>query len=134
MDYQALKTLLDSDGSTAAMTSQEAADWCNAEVISVDQDVVSSGQLFAAIANNKSEWDALAATERDFVKDILYIHSGEGVPTSPGSPARTQLVAILGTNTKAEIAGIISEDISRAENAGVLGHVSAGAVEYARTL
>ena len=110
------------------------ADWCNDEVISSDRSTVSSGEIFAACLNNLSEWTALSASDKEVVKDILYIHSGEGVPTAVGSPARTVLVAKLGNATKAELAGVISEMVSRAVAAGIIGEVRTGDVQHARTV
>lgn len=133
MDYAALRTLIETHPTHATETDDALAAWVNEEVVSVDKSTVSSGAIFAAILNNRTEWDALSASDREFVKDILYIHSGEGVPTAAGTPARAQLVAILGSATKAEIAGIISEDVSRAVAVGVIGKVRVGDIAFART-
>jgi len=134
MDYQALNTLIQTHPQWPTVDDATLTTWVNEEAISVDKDTVSSGAIFAAILNNRSEWTALSATDREFVKDILYIHSGEGVPTAAGTPARSQLVAILGTNTKAELASVISSLVSRASAAGIPGTVRQGDIEYARTL
>lgn len=133
MDYAALRTLLETNQDHATLSDADLAAWVNEEVVSVDKETVSSGAIFAAILNNRDEWNALSATDKEFVKDILYIHSGEGVPTAAGTPARAQLIAILGTDTKAEIAGIISEDVSRAVAAGIPGNVREGDIQFART-
>jgi len=134
MDYQALSTLIQTHPQWPTVDDATLTTWVNEEAISVDKDAVSSGAIFAAILNNRSEWAALSASDRELVKDILYIHSGEGVPTAAGTPARAQLVAILGTNTKTELAGIISSLVSRASASGIPGTVRQGDVEYARTL
>jgi len=126
MDYQALNTLIQTHPQWPTVDDATLTRWVNEEAIIVDKDTVSSGAIFAAILNNRSEWTALSASDKEFVKDILYIHSGEGVPTAAGTPARTQLVAILGTNTKAELAGIISSLVSRAAASGIRGTGEAG--------
>ena len=87
MDYAALRTLIETHPQYPTVSDADLVTWVNEEVISVDKDTVSSGTIFAAILNNRAEWTALTATDREFVKDILYIHSGEGVPTAVGSPA-----------------------------------------------
>lgn len=133
MDYAALRTLIETKVDHAATSDEDMLAWVNEEVISVDKDTLSSGTILAAILNNRSEWNTLSATDREFVKDILYIHSGEGVPTAAGSPARTQLIAILGNATKSELAGKISTLVSRAVAAGIPGIIRLGDIEYART-
>jgi hypothetical protein len=133
MDYAALRTLIETNPNHTTLSDADMLAWVNEEVISVDKDTVSSGTIFAAILNNRSEWTALSAADREFVKDILYIHSGEGVPTAVGSPARTQLIAILGNATKAELAATISDTVSRAVAAGIPGQIRLGDIEYART-
>lgn len=133
MDYAALRTLIETKANHATTTDADMLAWVNAEVISVDKDSLPSGTIFAAILNNRSEWNSLSATDREFVKDILYIHSGEGVPTAVGTPARNMLVAILGNATKAELAGKISSKVSRAVAVGIIGQIRQGDIEYART-
>lgn len=133
MDYSALRTLIESNPNHATTSDVDMLAWVKEEVISVDKDTLSSGTIFAAILNHRNEWNALSATDREFVKDILYIHSGEGVPTAAGSPARTQLISILGANTKAELAGAISTLVSRAVAAGIADNIRLGDIEYART-
>ena len=134
MDYAALKALILTNPNHANTSDADMLAWVNAEVISVDKETVSSGAIFAAILSNRAEWNALSATDREFVKDILYIHSGEGVPTKVGSPARTQLIAILGSATKAAIAAKISETVSRAVAVGIANQISMGDIEYVRSL
>lgn len=133
MDYAALRTLIETHPTHGSTSDADMVTWLNEEVISVDKDTVSSGEIFAAILNNRAEWTALSASDREFVKDILYIHSGEGVPTTAGSPARTQLISILGSATKGELASKISSDVSRAVAAGVIGTIKESGVAFART-
>lgn len=133
MDYNALRSLIETNPDHATTSDEDMLIWINEEVVSVDKDSLSSGSIFASVLNNRDEWTALSATDREFVKDILYIHSGEGVPTSAGSPARTQLIAILGANTKSELAGQISSLVSRAVAVGIAGNIRLGDIEYART-
>ena len=56
------------------------------------------------------------------------------MPTKAGSPARTQLIAILGSATKAAIAAKISETVSRAVAVGIANQISMGDIEYVRSL
>ena len=133
MDYAALRTLLETNPNHTTLSDAELLIWVNEEAVSVDKTTLSSGTIFASILNNRDEWTALSAADKEFVKDILYIHSGEGVPTSVGSPARTQLIAILGADTKAELAAAISQTVSRAVAAGIPGEIKEGDIAFART-
>ena len=133
MDYAALKTLIDSDPANAGRTDAEVLSWCNTATVTRDQPTIASGRIFEACLNNVAEWQALTADDRQLVRDILTVYAPEGVPTASGEPARTQLVAILGTNTKQEIAALIPETVSPAVDAG-LGTVNLGDVENARAL
>jgi len=134
MDYQALSALIQTHPQWPAVDDSVLTDWVNEEAITVDSPTIQSGDIFSAVLNNRSEWEALTADQRQIVRDVLVIYSTDGVPTASGSPARTVLIDILGVNTKAEIAALIPKDISRAENAGIIGRVREGDVIYARTL
>ena len=133
MDYAALKTLIDSEPANAGRTDQEVVDWCNTPSVVRDQATIASARIFESCLNNVAEWNALAADDRQLVRDILTVYAPEGVPTEAGTPARTQLVAILGTATKSEIAALIPETVSPAVDAD-LGAVILGDVENARAL
>ena len=134
MDYQALKTLINTHPDPAGTSDADLADWCNEEAISRDRTTVPAAEVFAVILDEYAEWAALSTVEQTVVRDILYLSVNEGVPTEPGNAIRNRLVQILGTATKGKLAGVISEDISRALNAGIIGTVSADHVAYARTV
>ena len=134
MDLNVLKTLLQTHPNYANATDAELMTWANEKVISSDRPTVPAPTIFAAILSNTAEWTPLSDANKQLVRDILYVHSSEGVPTAVGSPARTVLVAILGTNTKAAIAAAINHLVSRAANAGLVGDVSVGDCYYARRL
>lgn len=136
MDYQVLNTLIQTHPSWPSVDDETLLAWVNEEAITVDRETLSSGEVFATILNNRSEFSTKPATDQQMVRDILYVHSGEGVPTAPGTPARAALVSIFGAGsaTITELAAAISQLITRAENAGIAGEVKLGDIEYARTL
>ena len=134
MDYQALKTLINTHPDPAGTSDADLADWCNEEAISRDRTTVPAAEVFAVILDEYAEWAALSTVEQTVVRDILYLSVNEGVPTEPGNAIRNRLVQILGTATKGKLAGVISEDVSRAENVGIIGNIRIGDIEHARTL
>jgi len=134
MDYQALKTLLQTNPDFATATDQELADWANAEVIDATKTTLPNEQVLAVILTNVAEFSALADGDKQIVRDILYI--GDSVPTAAGEPARDTLVSIFGgqSNTIQTLAAAITYQVSRAADAGIVKTVSADHVAYARTL
>ena len=133
MDYAALRTLLETNPSHATLTDQELADWVNEEVVSVDRSNLSNEEILAVILDNRSEFAALSAADQQIVRDILYV--GTSVPTTAGEPARDTLVAIFGggSATITALAAAISETVSRAVGAGIIGTIRAGDIGFART-
>ena len=132
MDYQALKTLIETHPTHASTSDEDMALWLNDQTaVTRDKVSIPSPDIFAECLNQIGEWNALTADERQIVRDILTIY--ENVPTQAGKPARTQLVAVLGTATKQAIAALIPENVSRATDAG-FSRITAGDVIYARTL
>ena len=131
MNYADLKTLIDSEPANAARTDQEVLDWCNTPTIVRDQEKVSTEDVFTECLRESAEWDLLSADDRQIVRDICTVY--EGVPTQSGDPARTVLINVLGTNTKAAIAALIPETVSPAVDDG-LGVVNLGDVQNARAL
>jgi hypothetical protein len=136
MDYNALKTLIQTHPSWPSVADDVLTAWVNEVAISATRPTVSTGTLFACIAANIADFNALSADNKQVIRDILYIHSGEGVPTATGSPARTLFQTIFAgkTGTLTAVGAAITYQISRAEAAGVLGMVRQGDVEYARSL
>ena len=131
MDYQALKTLIDSDPANAAKSDEDVVSWCNTASVVRDRATVPSTEVFTECLRESAEWGALTADARQEVRDILTVW--DDIPTVSGSPARTRLIALLGTNTKAAIAAIIPETVSPAVDAD-LGTVYLGDVQNARAL
>jgi len=135
MDYQALNTLMQTHPAWPSVDDATLLTWVTEEAISATRPTLSTGAVFATIASNIAEFNALTDSEKQTVRDILYIHSGEGVPTAAGSPARTLFSSIFaGTQTLTDLAAAISYQIARAEDAGVSGLIRLGDIEYARTL
>ena len=131
MDYQALKTLIDSDPANAAKSDEDVVTWANTPSVVRDRATVPSTEVFTECLRESAEWGAMTADARQEVRDILTVW--DDIPTAAGSPARTRLIALLGTNTKAALAAIIPETVSPAVDAG-LGNVIIGDVQNARAL
>ena len=130
MDYTALKVLIETNPAHASTSDEDMAVWLNdPTAVTRDRATILSETLFSECLEEITEWNALAADDRQVVRDIFTIYNE--VPTEAGTPARTQLIAILGTNTKAAIASLISENVSRATDAG-FPVIKAGDVIYAR--
>ena len=131
MDYTGLKALIDSEPANAGKTDAEVLAWCNTASVVADKATLPSTDVFTECLRESAEWAALSADARQEVRDILTVF--DDIPTAPGEPARSRLVALLGNATKSAIAGLISHTISPAENAG-FGAVHLGDVENARAL
>ena len=133
MDYAALRTLIETHPTHGTETDQALADWVNEEVINVDKTSLPNEEILAVILSNRAEFTALSDTDKQIVRDILYV--GDAVPTAAGEPARDTLVAIFGggSATITSLAAAIDETVSRAVAAGIIGQVRAGDVQFART-
>jgi hypothetical protein len=114
---------------------QLATDEMNEVNVVEDQKFVSVAIIFDAILNHRVEWDApaISAEDQQWVRDILNVNTLLGVPTLPGTPARTQLTATLGPLTQAEIGAAIPHTVSRASQLN-LGLVQIGDIQNARAL
>ena len=134
MDFQALRTLMETHPQWPSVTDADLLVWLNAlDGVTRDKTTLSTGEVFGVILNNRSEWLALSEAERQAVRDIISAY-GDGIPVAAGAPARAVLVSIFGgTTTVSQLAALIPEQVSPAQNAG-LGQVKTGHIEYARTL
>ena len=133
MDYAALRTLLETNPNHTTLTDQDLADWVNEEVVSVNKTSLPNTEILAVILANRAEFAALTDGDKQIVRDILYV--GDSVPTTAGEPARDTLVAIFGggSATIQSLADAISEQVSRAVAAGIIGTIRAGDIQFART-
>jgi hypothetical protein len=133
MDYAALRTLIETHPTHGSETDEALQSWVSEEVVSVDKTTLSNEEILAVILNNRSEFTALAEGDKQIVRDILYV--GTSVPTASGEPARDTLVAIYGggSATITELAASISQMVSRAVAAGIIGKVRVGDIAIART-
>ncbi len=138
VDYTVLKTELDAGhpvtGAYNADDSLALAE-CNAVNVTRDREFLPSATIFDAILDEKTEWDAIPAdADRQWVRDILTINSEQGISTISGSPARTELIATLGTATKAAIALLIPETVSQMTVLGFGAEIILGDIQNARAL
>lgn len=132
MDYTALLTLIQTHPSWPSVDNDTLAVWVNEEVVSATKTALPNEEILAIILANKTEFTALTDTQKEFVRDILYV--GDSVPTQAGNPARDTLVEYFGgvSNTIQELAAAITYTISRAASVGIIGTVKVGDIEFAR--
>jgi len=133
MDYQALRTLIETNPDHATTSDADLAVWVNEEVIQVDKATLSNEEILSVILDNRAEFGALADSDKQIVRDIMYV--GSSVPTAAGEPARDTLVAIFGggSATITALAAAIAETVSRAVSVGIIGKVRVGDITVART-
>lgn len=125
MNYKALYDLCVTHPQFPSVSDADLAIWVNDPVVSNDKDSLPSGEVFATILDNSTEFAALADGDKQMVRDILYVHSGEGVPIATGSPARTTLVGIFGAQSQTiqALATKMVETISRSDEIGLVGEI-----------
>lgn len=135
MDYQALKTLIMTHPQWPGVSDAALVTWVNAKVVGKAYPTLTSGTIFAIIAQNIADFTALSADQKQLVRDILYIHTAEGVPTASGTPARTLLQNIFaGTATLTALGAAVAYNVSRGANAGLPRDVALYDMPEARRL
>lgn len=142
MDYTKLRSLLDSDPSTATMTDQQAADWCNAN--SPTPQIVEyfgNAQIVASTIGAQraaTVLDTMTAQGGALARFTKWIESEKGV--NFGDPeTRNQLDALVSLNiiTQAEankLKALAERTVTRAQAAGINEQVLPGHVFKARAL
>ena len=131
MNYATLRTLIETNPDHATTSDADMVAWLNEAVVIRDREYIPSGEILRAIIAEPTEWSALTAQAREIVQLMLTVN--DSIPTESGTPERTALIAILGTNTKAAIAAAIPETVSRAVAAGITETIAEGNVAHART-
>lgn len=130
MDYAALRTLIETHPTHGATSDEDMLIWLNdATGVTRDRVTLPATEIMESILSNTTEWLAMSADERE-ITDMIMKHYVD-VPVQTGTRTRTVLVAILGTTTKAELAGKIPESVSRADDGG-FGIVNLGDVQNGR--
>ena len=134
MDYQALKTLIETHPSWPSVDDETLTTWVNEEAISATKTSLPNEEILAVILGNRADFAALSDTDKQLIRDIVYV--GDSVPTETGNPTRDAFVAIYAgkTDTLQALAAAIAYQISRAANVGILGQVRNPDVAYARTI
>ncbi len=134
MDYQALKTLIDSEELNAGKTDSQVVTWCNATTDG-ENPTVSSAEIVTIILGNRTEWEELAPDDKAFLMDIMLIGSGTLIIPAKGGGARNELINIFGDGAmRAEFRQVIKKTSTRAAVAGVGSYVHLGDVQNARAL
>lgn len=130
MGLDVLKTEITDDSLTrgySGMTDKQVADSLNAENRTVNVDTATSQELFEAVTT--SDYGALDATEKGLLHAIISM----GNILVNGTNTKAALLGMfgVGTDTRANLAALQTEDISRAEELG-LPTIKEGNVEEAR--
>jgi len=107
---------------------------CNAVNVVRDQEYISVALMFDEVLKQTVEWEALNASDQQWVRDILNINQTLGVPTELNTPARDQLIAILGAQTQIGIGALVPETVSQMEVIGLGSSIQLGALQNARAL
>jgi hypothetical protein len=131
MDFATLRTLIETHPTHAATSDEDMVLWVDDEVVVRDRATMPANDIMDTILSNTVEWTAMTADEKQ-IMDMILSHS-DPVPVAVGDRTRTVMVAILGTNTKADLAAKIPETVSRAVDVGITQTIAAGHIAHART-
>ena len=132
--YAALKIELDAGHpDTGPYDADEFIAFDQIELVNrtIDRPTIPAAEIFDEILKQPAEWGAVADSDRQLVLEILRLYPN--VPTVDGNPARTQLIAALGTVTKAAIAAMIPITVSRTTELGY-SKMKVGDIQNARAL
>ncbi len=104
--------------------------WAVTPSITVDRVTVPVEDVYNAIVS--SEHDVLSEADQNKIYQLMAIHLFSGVRTASGTRARSELVATYGagSDTVQALSGLITHDVSPADNAGIIG-LTEGEVEFA---
>lgn len=132
MDYAALRVLIETHPTHGATSDADMVTWLLDETaITRDQTTLANTEIQDIALAETAEWNALTDADRATFGQIVAIR--EQVPVTVGTPTRTSLQAILGTQTKIALGAALPENVSRLNDAGLGTTVSEGNVVYART-
>lgn len=95
----------------------------------MDRPTIPAAEIFDEILKQPGEWALVADADRELVLEILRIYPN--IPTAAGTPARAQLIAALGTTTKAAIGAMIPITVSRTTELGY-SRMKLGDIQNAR--
>jgi hypothetical protein len=132
MDFAALRVLIETHPTHGATSDPDMVTWLiDDTAVTRDQLTLSNADIQDIALAETAEWNALTDAERATFGQIIAIR--DAVPVTVGTPTRTSLQAILGTNTKAALGAAVPEDVSRLNDAGLGTTVAEGEVAHART-
>jgi hypothetical protein len=132
MDFQALRTLIETHPSHAATSDVDMVTWLTDDTaVTRDQATLSNAVIQDIALSETTEWNAMTDAQRATFGQIIAIR--DAVPVTVGTPTRSTLQDILGTATKATLGAALPEDVSRLNDAGLGTNVAEGEVAYART-
>lgn len=131
MDYQALRTLIETHPTHASTSDADMVIWLNdPTAVTRNQTTLSAETIRDIVLTDTTEWLALTDAGRATMNMILGV--GGAIPVEAGTPTREAMQDILGANTKASLGAALPEDVSRATDAG-FGVIREGEVIVART-
>lgn len=132
MDFAALRTLIETHPAHAATSDTDMLIWVTDETaVSRDQTHLANSKIQDIALSETAEWNALTDAQRATFGQIIAIR--EQVPVEVGTPTRSTLQDILGTQTKITLGAALPETVSRAIDAGITETVSIDHIIHART-
>lgn len=135
MDFEALATLIQTYPNWQEADDATLTAWVNDKAVQRIADRINSDELYELI--DGAEFTALSESAQNEVWNVLLLFANSGVPTAPGSRARSRLIAIFGAGSATinNVVAAITYQVSRALAADVGAEtVREGDVQYARTL
>ena len=132
--YTDLSALIQTHPDWPSVPDEDLLVWVNEVVINATKTNLPNAEILAVILEHRAEFAALSDSDKQLVRDILYI--GDSVPTLAGEPARDTLVAIFGGNSQTiqALAQKITYLVSRAVEAGIIQSIRMGDIEEARRI
>jgi hypothetical protein len=138
MDYQALKTLIQTNANHATMTDAQLVGWLNDKAITKTYDVLSTKKVWKIILKNRAAaggYNSLTADQKDILLTTLQLSAADGIETASGSVDRAVLTSLFSGATITDLVNELNYQVSRVANSSVGAvEVSEGQVNYARSL
>jgi len=130
VDYAALRTLIETHPTHAATSDAGMAVWLNdTDGVTRNRATLPAREILNVALTQVAEYTAMSDVQRQAFTLILSVN--ENVPIESGEPEREALQLILGSATKSELATRLSENVSRAVDAG-FSRIREGDVTVAR--
>jgi len=133
MDYVNLRVLIETHPTHAATSDRDMATWLNeAGTVTRNRATMSTEELVQVAVSYPADYAALSVDKRDAL--LLVVSGVDTFSLVNGTPVRELLeIVFAGTDIFTELASRLTEDVSRAVDAGFNGRIREGDVTVART-